>query len=64
MIKEYEQFVLMSPQPLPQPSGMLLFPDTVDELVQPFSDFHLAPYHDIRRYFLFCFLQPLSVYDQ
>ena len=55
---------VVAPQPLPQPSGMFLFPDTVDKLVQPFSDFQLPPYHDIRRYVLFCFLQPHSVHDQ
>jgi hypothetical protein len=26
--------------------GHVLFPDMLDEIVQPFSDFHLQPYHD------------------
>ena len=64
VIKECDQFVSMTPQSIPQPSDVFLFPDMVDEIDRPVSDFHLPTYHDIRNYVIFCFFQPHYVHDQ
>ena len=64
VIQKGEQFLAVASQPLLQPSGVLLLPFLVDELVQAFPDSGLPSFIDFQRHPLFGFLQPHAVPDQ
>ena len=64
VIQEGDQFLAVAPQPLLQPSGVLLLPFLVDELVKTLPDSGLPPFVDFQRHTLFVFLQPHATPDQ
>ena len=64
VIQEGEQFLAVASQPLLQPSGVLLLPFLVDELVQTLPNSNLPSFIALKCQTLFVFLQPHTFPNQ
>ena len=64
VIQESEQFLAVASQPLLQPSGVLLLPFMVDELVQTLPNSNLPSFIALKCQALFVFLQPHTFPNQ
>ena len=64
VIQEGEQFLAVASQPLLQPSGVLLLPFLVDELVQTLPNSNLPSFIALKCQTLFVFHQPHTLPNQ
>ena len=64
VIQEGEQFLAVASQPLLQPSGVLLLPFLVDELVQTLPNSNLPSFIALKCQNLFVFFQPHTFPNQ